>query len=239
MTREARTGHEVEAVAFDMDGVLIDSRSVIENAWRDVAHRHGRVLAPEEAERYVHGRTGAETVGMFFPEHTDAARAAIWKEVDTVEEEAAYPFVPGADLMTAKLSRCGVPLALVTSSWPRKIENALGRRGLLSLFPEQVTRDDVTRGKPHPDPYLTAARRLDIDPARLLVFEDSVSGVESAVAAGATCVGIGGGELVDAGAVATAGDFTTLSLAVAGTDVLIEGLDAAIRIVVREVSGHG
>ena len=238
MAGEAGAGHEAEAVVFDMDGVLIDSRTVIENAWRDVARRHGRALAATEVERYVHGRTGAETVGLLFPEHSDAARTAIWAEVDTLEEESTYPVIPGADIMAARLAQYGVPLALVTSSWQRKIENALGRLGLLSLFPEQVTRDDVTRGKPHPDPYLMVARRLDVNPARTLVFEDSVSGVASAVAAGAICVGIGGGELLGAGAVAAAGDFTALSLEAAGTDVLLKGLDTRIRIVAREVSGH-
>ncbi|MDI5965626.1 HAD family hydrolase [Streptantibioticus silvisoli] len=259
MQGEAGTGLDVEAVVFDMDGVLIDSRPVIENAWRDVARRHGRTLDSAEVEGYVHGRTGAETVRMLFPEHSDAARKAIWAEVDAVEEEAAYSVVPGADAIAARLAQFGVPLVLVTSSWQRKIENALGRLGLLTLFPEVVTRDDVERGKPHPDPYLMAARRLGMDPARMLVFEDSVSGVASAVAAGALCVGIGGGELLAAGAVATTVDFTALSTRSAeglsaeglsteaagaagsgrsGSDVLLDGLDVPIRVVVREVSGR-
>ncbi|MDO0924212.1 HAD family phosphatase [Streptomyces sp. TG1A-8] len=207
--------YEVDAVVFDMDGVLIDSKPVIENAWRDVARRHGRTLTSADLERYVHGRTGSETVRLLFPHHSDSDRSAIWAEVDTLEEEAPYPVVPGADTLATGLAGKGVPLALATSSWTRKIENALGGLHLLDVFAIQVTRDDVTRGKPHPDPYLAACRRLGVRPQRTLVFEDSVSGVRSAVSAGAVCVGIGGDELTEAGAVAVTPDFTGLGVGAA------------------------
>ncbi|WP_051830868.1 MULTISPECIES: HAD family hydrolase [Streptomyces] len=210
----AGTRYEVEAVVFDMDGVLIDSRPVIEEAWRSVVRRHGRVLADPEIEEYVHGRTGDQTVRLIFPHHSDAERKAIWAEVDTVEEEAPYRAVPGADRLATRLRQAGVPVGLATSSWTRKIDNALGGIGLLDVFRVRVTRDDVERGKPHPDPYLSACRGLGVRPQRTLVFEDSVSGVRSAVAAGAVCVGIGGiGEgraLVEAGAVVAVPDFTAL-----------------------------
>ncbi|MEV7771914.1 HAD family phosphatase [Kitasatospora sp. NPDC086791] len=210
MQPQAGTRYEVEAVVFDMDGVLIDSRPVIEEAWRSVARRHGRVLADPEVEEYVHGRTGDQTVRLIFPDHSDADRKAIWAEVDTVEEEAPYRAVPGADGLATRLWRAGVPIGLATSSWTRKIDNALGGLDLLDVFRVRVTRDDVERGKPHPDPYLAACRGLGIRPQRALVFEDSVSGVRSAVTAGAVCVGIGGPALVEAGAVVAVPDFTAL-----------------------------
>ncbi|MFD5656326.1 HAD family hydrolase, partial [Streptomyces hirsutus] len=72
------------------------------------------------------------------------------------------------------------------------------------------------RGKPHPDPYLAACRGLGIRPQRTLVFEDSVSGVRSAVTAGAVCIGIGGPGLVEAGAVIAVPDFTALALGEGG-----------------------
>jgi sugar-phosphatase len=234
MGSAAGARYEVEAVVFDMDGVLIDSRPVIERAWSEVARRHGRALTAADAERYVHGRTGAETVRMLFPGRTDQERKAIWAEVDAVEEDSPYPAVPGADTMALALAGAGAALALVTSSWPRKIDNALGRLGLLHLFAERVTRDDVANGKPHPDPYLVATRRLGTDPARTLVFEDSVSGVASAVAAGTVCVGIGGRELRAAGAVAVTGDFTPLSAEAGPDGILLTGLDAPVRILPRE-----
>ena len=224
--------YEVVAVVFDMDGVLIDSRPVIEQAWGDVARRHGRVLTAADLASYVHGRAGSETVRLLFPGHSDSERSAIWAEVDRVEEEAPYPAVPGADALATGLAGRGVPLALATSSWTRKIENALGSLGLLDVFAVRVTRDDVARGKPHPDPYLTACRRLGVRPQRTLVFEDSVSGVRSAVSAGAVCVGIGGSELTEAGAVAVVPDFAGLGVGTArDREVLIlTGLDIPIVI---------
>ncbi|GAA2246611.1 hydrolase [Streptomyces ruber] len=238
MTSEAGTRYEVEAVVFDMDGVLIDSRTVIENAWRDVARRHGRVLASADIEHHVHGRAGAETVRLLFPDHTDDQRAAIWAEVDELEEESPYQAVPGADALVLRLAQEGVPLALATAGWPRKIENALGRLGILHLFDTRVTRDDVTRGKPHPDPYLKAFESLGSAPARTLVFEDSLSGVTSAVAAGAVCVGIGGDGLRRAGAVAVADDFTGLLLETDARGAVLTGLDVAIRFTAGEVGAH-
>ncbi|MEU7060690.1 HAD family phosphatase [Streptomyces sp. NPDC046197] len=233
MQSKAGTHHDVDAVVFDMDGVLIDSRPVIENAWRDVARRHGRTLTAADAERYVHGRTGSETVRLLFPDHSDSDRSAIWAEVDKVEEEAPYPAVPGADALATGLADRGVLLALATSSWARKIDNALGGLDLLDVFAVRVTRDDVTHGKPHPDPYLAACRRLGVRPQRTLVFEDSVSGVRSAVSAGAVCVGIGTHELIGAGAITVAPDFTNLSVAHAkdrGESLVLTGLDARITI---------
>ena len=233
MASEAGARYEVEAVVFDMDGVLIDSRPVIESAWMDVARRHGRALASDDLERYVHGRTGAETVRLLFPDRTEEERKALWAEVDKVEEEAAYPVIPGADLLAVRLAEGGVSIALATSSWPRKIENALSGLGILHLFAERVTRDDVARGKPHPDPYLRAMRKLGSDPVRTLVFEDSVSGVMSAVAAGAICLGIGGRALCEAGAVAAVRDFTAVSVEADGTGHLLTAPAVTIRITPR------
>ncbi|SOB84617.1 HAD family hydrolase [Streptomyces sp. 1331.2] len=228
----AGTRYEVEAVVFDMDGVLIDSRPVIEEAWRSVARRHSRVLADPEIEEYVHGRTGDETVRLIFPHHSDADRKAIWAEVDTVEEEAPYRAVPGADGLATRLRQAGVPVGLATSSWTRKIDNALGGLGLLDVFRVRVTRDDVERGKPHPDPYLSACRGLGVRPQRTLVFEDSVSGVRSAVAAGAVCVGIGGTgagrALVEAGAVVAVADFTALAVDRSGGTITLADPDGLV-----------
>ncbi|MFI8456272.1 HAD family hydrolase [Kitasatospora sp. NPDC085464] len=237
MQPQAGTRYEVEAVVFDMDGVLIDSRPVIEEAWRTVARRHGRVLADPEVEEYVHGRTGDQTVRLIFPDRSDADRKAIWAEVDTVEEEAPYRAVAGADGLATRLWRAGVPIGLATSSWTRKIDNALGGLGLLDVFRVRVTRDDVERGKPHPDPYLAACRGLGIRPQRALVFEDSVSGVRSAVAAGSVCVGIGGPALVEAGAVVAVPDFTALLVEHGGAGGAITLTDPDGRVTVALAVG--
>ncbi|MCX5200693.1 HAD family phosphatase [Streptomyces sp. NBC_00237] len=228
---ESSARYAVDGVVFDMDGVIIDSRPVIENAWREVARRHEVALDPATFEHYVHGRTGAETVRALFPDHSHDQRMALWKEVDQIEEEAAYEAIDGVCAFVRALDGLGVRLALATSSWPRKIDNALGGLGLADAFAVRITRDDVSRGKPHPEPYLAAADALGIPAPRLLVFEDSTSGVRSATAAGAITVGIGAANLTEVGAATTVADFTPLKAVHEPTGtVRLEGTSAEIGI---------
>jgi sugar-phosphatase len=197
-----------------MDGVIIDSRAVIELAWREAARRHaGQPLSDRDIREHVHGRTGRHTIAALFPGHSEAERQAIWAEVDAMEETARYDPVPGVRELIATLSARQVATGLVTSSWPAKIRHVIAQLGLHGMFRVIVSRDDVARGKPDPDPYLTGCRRIGCRPAQCLVFEDSVSGVRSATAAGATCIGIGigGTDLIEAGACLTVPDFTHLT----------------------------
>lgn len=219
----------IAAVVFDMDGVIVDSGPVIENAWSEVSRRHGRVLTPVDIASCIHGRPGSETVRLLFPDRCENDRKAIWSEVDKVEEESECSAIPGVvDLLTG-LSRLGVDVGLVTSSWPRRIEFVLDHLELTGAFKVTVNRNDVSRGKPNPDPYLLAFERLGVDPERVLVFEDSDAGVRSAVAAGATCVAVGDAGLVDIGAITSVPDFTGLLIGEAGAGrATLTGFDAGI-----------
>lgn len=110
------------------------------------------------------------------------------------------------------LSETGITIGIVTSGWRYKIDRIialLDARGAISVI---VERDDVKRGKPWPDPYLLAIERLNIPADSALVFEDSTSGVTSAVRAGAFCVGIGGQSLLAYGAKCTIADFSHVRL---------------------------
>ena len=203
----------VDAVVFDMDGVLIDSRYVIEQAWLLVADRHGRPLSTDDVTHIIHGRSGAETVRLLFPGHNDQELHAIWAEAAKAEVDAApYPAIPGALELILELHRHAVALGLATSSWAEKVDSVLTDLGILDTFTCRITREDVVRNKPAPEPYLTVCRKLGVDPERTLVFEDSVSGVRSAVAAGAVCIGIGGDALLEVGAAAVAEDFRAMRL---------------------------
>jgi HAD superfamily hydrolase (TIGR01509 family) len=220
----------IAAVVFDMDGVVVDSGPVIEYAWSEAARRHGRVLTPADIASCIHGTPGSETVRLLFPDRSDAERTAIWAEVDEIEEETECSAVPGVVELLTGLSRLGVDVGLVTSSWPRRIEFVLNHLELTGVFKVSVNRNDVARGKPNPDPYLTAFERLGVDPGHVLVFEDSDAGVRSAVAAGAHCVGVGGGAgLLDLGALTGVPDFTGLSIGEAGAGrASLTGFDAGI-----------
>ncbi|MFV0249378.1 MAG: HAD family hydrolase [Tenacibaculum sp.] len=216
--------YEFDAVIFDMDGVLIDSRSVIEEAWCFVAKKHGKFLSKQERNHHIHGRTGIQTVAYLFGDLPKIEQKNLWNCVDQIEETANYQEIKGACYFVNSLYNAGVKIGLVTSSWRTKIDNALSGLGILEKFHKQVTRDDVIHGKPAPDPYLKCAQLLEIDPKNILVFEDAISGVTSATKAGATCIGIGESELLEAGATALISDFSELKIKVIkeGTAVIFD-----------------
>jgi HAD superfamily hydrolase (TIGR01509 family) len=97
------------------------------------------------------------------------------------------PLQPGAKPLIAELTAAGVPLALVTSSHPRHMRAVLATVGD-DVFTDTVCSADVTHVKPHPEPYLTAAARLGVDPARCVVLEDSLNGTLAGEAAGCAVV---------------------------------------------------
>jgi HAD superfamily hydrolase (TIGR01509 family) len=96
----------------------------------------------------------------------------------------AVPVKPGAVELIGELKARHVPMAVATSSRAAHALTHLGTAGLLDMFEAVVTRDDVTQPKPHPEPYLTAAHRLGVVPARALAIEDSAAGIRSAHSAG-------------------------------------------------------
>jgi HAD superfamily hydrolase (TIGR01509 family) len=102
--------------------------------------------------------------------------------------DAHVPVKPGAAEMLEYLAGRGLPLAIATSSRPTTVQRHLGSAGLLGHFKAIATRYDVERGKPHPDVYLEAARRLGVAPERCIAFEDSNVGLTAAHAAGTMAI---------------------------------------------------
>ncbi len=166
-----------EAVLFDMDGTLIDSTPAVLRAWTTWMHEYG--LSPEEMGRH-HGMPSAQVVRSLLAEHQQVEAI---RRIDELELADVHDIVvlPGAaealdTLRSAKnaiATSCTVPLA-----------EARIRAARLQPPSVLVTVDDVARGKPAPDPFLEAARRLGVDPTRCLVVEDAPKGLEAAHAAG-------------------------------------------------------
>ncbi|WP_018682928.1 HAD family hydrolase [Actinokineospora enzanensis] len=217
------------AVLFDLDGVIIDSRAAIEASWAEVLARYaGRELTERDIHEHVHGRLGDHTVAALFPDHTADKRAAIWVEAGEIEARTDFTFIPGARAMLDALVERGIPVALVTGSGAEKVARV---KSLLdNPFTRTVTREDVTKGKPHPEPYLKACELLGVPPEHAVVFEDSHSGVRAAVAAGARCVGIGDPDLIREGALHTVPDFTHLTLSTADGTHHLSGLPSPLRL---------
>lgn len=174
---------EFDAVIFDMDGTLIDSTPAVDRAWTAWAVEHGLTKADLAGN---HGIPSAGVVRKVLPAHQHEAAIA---RINTLELEDVHGIevLPGAAEALAALSSaknaiatsCTIPLANA------RIEAAgLIRPSVL------VTADDVRRGKPAPDPFLEAAKRLGADPTRCLVVEDAPAGLEAARAAGCATLAV-------------------------------------------------
>lgn len=176
-----------------MDGTLVDSEKLWDVALYELAVEYGATLS-DAARRAMVGTSMAASMEIFHEALAqpwrDPAASAAWLD-DRVGElfRTGLRWRPGAlDLLRA-VRTAGVPTALVTSTGRRLVEVALDTLGRDS-FDAVVCGDEVTAAKPHPEPYLTAARLLDVPIARCVAIEDSPVGVASALAAGATVLAV-------------------------------------------------
>ncbi|MEZ2576901.1 HAD family hydrolase [Buttiauxella ferragutiae] len=209
---------KVGAVLFDMDGVLIDSKAVIEQGWREAAQMYGRQITKAEIIKHIHGQPGPHTIRALFHDLPLSDQQKIQAHIIHVENTADCEPIPGVAELIASLSSAGITVGIVTSGWRYKIDRVIALLRAESCISVIVERDDVARGKPFPDPYLLAAERLGISPSKTVVFEDSKSGVTSAVAAGAYCVGIGEEDLMPCGAKLIIPDFRDVKLMTYGSE---------------------
>jgi HAD superfamily hydrolase (TIGR01509 family) len=181
------------ALLFDMNGVVIDDMRFHEQAWIDLAVAHGRALEVTEVRERLSGRTNPEILEILFGP-LPADRATRLGD----EKEAAYRRVyaphlapvPGLLELLDAARVGGAVTALVTSAPQANIDFTLDGLSLRSRFDAIVTGAEVTRGKPDPEIYLLAARRLGVPPPACVVLEDSLAGITSGRRAGMTVVGL-------------------------------------------------
>ncbi|MEU3187771.1 HAD family phosphatase [Streptomyces sp. NPDC006923] len=191
LTRTAE-GSALQAVLLDMDGTLVDTEGFWWDAEVEVFKDLGHVL--DEAWRdVVVGGPMTRSAG-FLIEATGAVVTLAELTVrlnDKFEERIGrgVPLMPGATRLLTELAAHGVPTALVSASHRRIIDRVLASLGP-EYFALTVAGDEVPRTKPHPDPYLLAARGLGADPARCAVVEDTATGVAAAEAAGCRVVAV-------------------------------------------------
>ncbi|BBR57411.1 MULTISPECIES: HAD family hydrolase [Enterobacteriaceae] len=214
------------AVLFDMDGVLIDSNAVIERAWREAAGLYGKTISDDEMAKHIHGQPGPHTIKALFGDLPLADRQRVQQYIIDAENTADYDPIPGVGKLISALHAAGVPVGIVTSGWRQKIDRVTAMLQVAHCISVIVERDDVARGKPHPDPYLLAARRLAVPAEQTVVFEDSPSGISAAVSAGACCIGIGGKALTEFGTTIAIADFTGVAVAARGEDEVVMSFGA-------------
>jgi HAD superfamily hydrolase (TIGR01509 family) len=178
-------------VVFDLDGVLVMSEHLWEQAWLDYAHRSGHDWSTDDTRR-CQGMSVVEW-GTYLADRTthDTAGAidAVISSVAGAYDQGQVSLVDGAaDLVRAVAAR--VPVALASSAPRRIIDTVMGAMGLGAWFGATVSSSEVAAGKPSPDVYLEAIRRLGVQAAGSLAVEDSSNGIRSAAAAGLTVLAV-------------------------------------------------
>ena len=180
-------GPPIEAVVFDMDGVLVDTEHLWDEVREELTRDWGGRYTPEAQEAmmgmsstewstYLH-----EHVGLREPPPTINAEV-VRRMLERYETE--LPVVPGAVEAVRSLHAAGLVLGVASSSNRELIDAVLERLGVGELFAVTVSSEEVGRGKPAPDVYLEACRRLGVEPPRCVAVEDSASGIRAAHAAG-------------------------------------------------------
>lgn len=206
----------IKAVIFDLDGVIIDSNPVIEAFWKSWANKESVLLNDTLIREWIHGRKVGDTIKGLFDHLPDQRK----KEI----EQAGYEFdsrmqpaaLPGVVQFITSLTELKIPIGVVTSSHHPRMLKMLSHLGIEKKFTCFVTGLEVTHGKPHPEPYTKMQEKLNLRSSDCLVFEDAISGIQSAIAAGMHAIGIGNEnavrELLAHGAKKVISDFTKLRI---------------------------
>ncbi|MGW8527257.1 MULTISPECIES: HAD-IA family hydrolase [Nocardiopsidaceae] len=173
-------GYDGATVLFDLDGVLVDSMESVRAGLTAWAAERG--LDVDEVLEHSHGRTDIGLARLVAP-HLDPVEEARRIEAHEAAAGDGVRALPAALGLLTELDARGRPWAVVTSGGDRIARSRLGTAGL--PFPRVlVTADDVTEGKPDPEPYLLGAERMGVSPQRCVVVEDSPNGASAGIAAG-------------------------------------------------------
>ncbi len=182
------------AVIWDMDGVIVDSEPLHCSAWRTTFKKHGVKLTEEEYQQFS-GRRDDDTIRHFMGKGVSETviasvsneKQATFRQLVAAEHVIA---LPGAILLIHALSHKHVKQALASSAPIANIKLILDMLELTSYFPVIISATDVTRGKPDPQAFLIAAKRLEIEPMYSIVIEDAVAGVAAGKAAGMKVIAV-------------------------------------------------
>jgi mannitol-1-/sugar-/sorbitol-6-phosphatase len=175
---------QCKGVLFDLDGVLADSTPAVARVWTTWAHKHG--FDPEETVRRAHGRPSIATIRELLPDANHAAENAIVERMEIEDIGGVVPLPGAIELMCALppgkwtiVTSCTRPLALVRL-----------RAAGLPIPPQLITSNDITYGKPNPEPYLRGSELFGLAAAECIVIEDAPAGIRAGKAAGARVIAL-------------------------------------------------
>lgn len=173
-------------ILFDMDGLLVDSHTIWQAAEADLFEQMGRKYDPQVAQTYA-GRNAPDVAATLYDLYRPGialsqCQANFRKRLLQNFAVGEIVPMPGALDLVRRLKGLA-PMAIASGSPPEGIERAITRLGLADCFDALVSSESVPRGKPAPDVFMQAARKIAADPQRCLVFEDSLHGVRAGLAA--------------------------------------------------------
>lgn len=180
----------IRGVLFDMDGTIVDSGASTVRTWTQWAERMG----VGDRLEILHGQPAIETVRALFPNATPEVLAELCADQTVSEREDLDGVVamPGAHDLFAFLAENKIPWAVVTSADLLLAQARLGSAGITP--PILVTCEDITHGKPHPEPFLLGASLIGIEITECVVVEDAPAGVQAGLASGAVTAALNGHE---------------------------------------------
>ncbi|MEV2190633.1 HAD family hydrolase [Streptomyces phaeochromogenes] len=176
---------QADALLFDNDGTLVSSLESVYRCWTKWAEEYG-ITAEEFARVELHGRPAAEIAADLLPADRVPEAVVRIEQLEVEDVEGGVHLLPGTRALLDS-----VPAdrwAVVTSATRRLAEARLDEAGIRPKT--LIAADDITRGKPDPEPFLLAARRLGVDAARCVVFEDAPAGLQAGRSAGMTTVAL-------------------------------------------------
>jgi HAD superfamily hydrolase (TIGR01509 family) len=182
----------VDAVIFDLDGVIVDSEPVWEEVRRAYVADHGGTWQPDSQHRLMGMSTGEWA--RYLSSELGVGRPAEQVAIEVIDQMVArydkhLPLIPGADGVVHRLAERWT-LGLASSSPQRLIDATLAAADLTDVFSAALSSESVPNGKPAPDIYLAVARRLSAEPGQVVAIEDSSNGVRSAHNAGMKVVAV-------------------------------------------------
>ena len=220
------------AIIWDVDGTLVDTAAEHYSAWQQFAREFGKPFTRGDFDR-TFGMRNPEIMRTLFDPNCSDEQGAEWADrKETLYRDQvrahAVKLLPGVVRLLGEFRAAGWPQAIGSSAPRRNLDLLLSSAGVVEYFAAVVSGDDVSNGKPDPEVFLTAARRLGVEAAECLVLEDAEAGVRAATAAGMACVAVLGGHL-----------HSRETLTAAGAALVVDSLDELTSQAVAELIRRG
>ncbi|MFM8571944.1 MAG: HAD family hydrolase [Pirellula sp.] len=184
---------QIKAVAMDMDGLLLNTEDLYEEVTKQLLSKRGRTFKDEVRRRMIGLPAPKAYEVLIQSELLEETWEELHEETEGIFEgilETQLKSLPGVEQTLQAIEQKGIPKCVATSSTKAFAAKALSLVGVLERLDFVVTAEEVTRGKPHPDIYIEAAKRMGVPVSQMLVLEDSENGTKAGVTAGAYVISV-------------------------------------------------